>query len=213
MTVALLAGAAAASAALAVAGEASPRRRTLLYVFKPLATLLVLALALTRPGASGETYRTLVAVGLVLSLAGDVFLMLPRDRFVAGLVSFLLAHVAYAAAFATAAEMPRSALTLLPYLAYAAVLLRILLPHVPKPLRIPVVAYAAALLAMAWQAAERALASPPAPFAWAAAAGAALFVASDTALAVGRFVRPVPAASAVVLGTYYAAQLLIALSV
>ena len=34
-------------------------------------------------------------VALVLSLAGDVFLMLPSDRFVEGLSSFLLAHVAY----------------------------------------------------------------------------------------------------------------------
>ena len=34
-------------------------------------------------------------VGLVFSLAGDVFLMLPKERFIAGLVSFLLAHIAY----------------------------------------------------------------------------------------------------------------------
>ena len=32
---------------------------------------------------------------LVLSLAGDVFLMLPQDLFVFGLASFLLGHIAY----------------------------------------------------------------------------------------------------------------------
>ena len=32
---------------------------------------------------------------MVCSLAGDVFLMVPGDRFVPGLVSFLLAHLAY----------------------------------------------------------------------------------------------------------------------
>jgi uncharacterized membrane protein YhhN len=39
------------------------------------------------------------ATALVLSLAGDVFLMLPRNLFVAGLGSFLLVHVAYIVAF------------------------------------------------------------------------------------------------------------------
>ncbi len=34
-------------------------------------------------------------LALVLSLLGDILLMLPRDRFVFGLGAFLLAHVAY----------------------------------------------------------------------------------------------------------------------
>src|SRR5207249_662545 len=38
-------------------------------------------------------------VALVLSMLGDVFLMLPRDLFVAGLTSFLLAHLAYVVGF------------------------------------------------------------------------------------------------------------------
>ena len=32
-------------------------------------------------------------------MAGDIFLMLPRERFIAGLVAFLLAHVAYVVGF------------------------------------------------------------------------------------------------------------------
>ena len=36
---------------------------------------------------------------LVLCLAGDVFLMLPADRFVPGLASFLLAHLAFTVGF------------------------------------------------------------------------------------------------------------------
>jgi uncharacterized membrane protein YhhN len=46
-----------------------------------------------------------------------------------------------------------------------------------------------------------------------AAAGAALFVASDSALAVNRFVRHFRRADALVLGAYFAAQTLIALSI
>lgn len=70
------------------------------YVFKP-ATMVVLiaaALSIQDPVAgsqSGSTIRTIMVIGLVLSLAGDVFLMLDEKWFLPGLVSFLLAHVAY----------------------------------------------------------------------------------------------------------------------
>ena len=43
--------------------------------------------------------------------------------------------------------------------------------------------------------------------------GAVLFVASDSALAVNRFRRPFAASQLVVLGTYFSAQWLIALSI
>src|SRR3546814_14355587 len=52
-------------------------------------------------GATLALYPTDSAVrawfiaALVLSLAGDVFLMLPKDLFVFGLGSFLLGHIAY----------------------------------------------------------------------------------------------------------------------
>ena len=43
--------------------------------------------------------RAWFVAALVLCLAGDVFLMLPQDLFVAGLASFLMTHVAYVVAF------------------------------------------------------------------------------------------------------------------
>jgi uncharacterized membrane protein YhhN len=46
-----------------------------------------------------QGYLIPFAFGLVFSLAGDVFLMLPKERFVGGLVSFLLAHIAYIIGF------------------------------------------------------------------------------------------------------------------
>ena len=39
--------------------------------------------------------RALIVVALVASLAGDVFLMLPKDHFVAGLGAFFIAQVLY----------------------------------------------------------------------------------------------------------------------
>ncbi|MQB01909.1 MAG: hypothetical protein GEU78_16820, partial [Actinobacteria bacterium] len=47
----------------------------------------------------GSREGGLLFAALLFSLAGDVFLMLPRDLFVAGLVSFLGAHVCYIVAF------------------------------------------------------------------------------------------------------------------
>src|SRR3990172_12111355 len=88
---------AAATAALHVRAEyRGPRWQV--YLCKPITTALLLVLALLAQGP-GARYQAAVAVGLTLSLFGDVFLMLPGDRFVAGLASFLLAHVAYLVAF------------------------------------------------------------------------------------------------------------------
>jgi len=67
---------------------------------------------------------------------------------------------------------------------------------------------------MAWRAAVRAQ-SPALSDASAltALAGACLFLASDSMLAVDRFRLPFRAAEPIVFATYWAAQLLIALSV
>ncbi len=78
-------------------------RPRLVYVFKPLSTLLVIAacaLAFLDP-AHNPTYTLGVLVGLGLSLGGDVALMFHDSRraFLVGLVLFLLAHVAYTVVF------------------------------------------------------------------------------------------------------------------
>jgi uncharacterized membrane protein YhhN len=201
----------AVSAVLTISA-AGWKRRTAFYVLKPLTTLLIIGLALTQhAGLYLEPfYRPLVAAGLVFSLAGDVLLMLPRDRFVAGLVAFLFAHLLYIGAF-TFDRVRATWWIALPLAAYAVVLLRILLPHVEIRLKAPVVVYALVLLGMAWAAVERGAAGlPGGAF---AAAGGLLFVASDSALALDRFARRFGGSDAVVLGTYFAAQTLIALSI
>lgn len=167
--------------------------KTLAYVFKPLTTLLLIAaVALHRD----SQYDTLILIGLAFSLAGDVFLMLPRDLFLPGLISFLVAHVIYIAAFGFEANP----LWLIPYVVIALVVLRLLWPGVPAKMRVPVMVYVAALIAMAWTS------IPRVPI------GGALFVASDATLAWNRFRRPFRAAQAVIMTTYVAAQVLIALT-
>lgn len=181
------------------------------YVLKPLTTVLILALAAVAPEPVWRGYQALVCAGLLFSLAGDVFLMLPRDRFVAGLASFLVAHLFYIAAFAPRPPGVEAPAVLLALLVFGVLLMRALWPRLGS-LRVPVAVYAAALLGMAWQAAERwaVLGGTPALLAF---VGAGLFAVSDSVLAWQRFVRPVRHGQAIVLGTYLTAQWLIALSV
>ncbi|MGH8561430.1 MAG: lysoplasmalogenase, partial [Nevskiales bacterium] len=133
------------------------------------------------------------------------------DRFVPGLLSFLVAHLLYIAAFSAPAGFLAAPLLALPYLAGAGLLLVILLPKTGT-LALPVIVYSAALATMGWQAAGR----------WqtlqddaslCAMIGAILFMVSDSVLAINRFARPFRAAEALLLTTYFAAQTLIALSV
>lgn len=201
----------AASAVLTIVSDAREWRRGV-YVFKPLTTVLILALALVLPVPGAEAYRWMIVGGLVFSLAGDVFLMLPEDRFIGGLASFLVAHLCYIAAFGSRAGQPGDALFVLGILeVYGVVLMAVLWRHLRK-LKAPVAVYAVVLLAMAWLAAE-AWAETGGRAAMLAAVGAGLFVVSDSALALNRFRRPFAAAQAAVLSTYFAAQTLIALSV
>jgi uncharacterized membrane protein YhhN len=181
------------------------------YAFKPLATLLILALALVLTPARAD-YQWAIAAGLLFSTAGDVFLMLPRDRFVAGLASFLVAHLCYVGAFSIGVPFGAAPLLWLPFFAAGGVVLVLVWPGLKPALRAPVAVYVVVIAAMAGQAAGRWYLSGSA-VALAATVGAGLFVVSDAVLAIDRFRWKFRAARAVTLATYWAAQLLIALSI
>ncbi len=206
----ILTAAAAVTGFLHVRAEYRGPKR-MVYVCKPLTTTLILALALSHAVPVSPAYRAAIALGLVCSLAGDVFLMLPTDRFLQGVASFLLAHVVYLVAFTRDAAFGAVPWLLAPCLLLGAVMLALLWPGLGR-MRGPVIVYLAVILAMLWQAQGRAVALGTTSAAL-AANGALLFVASDAALALDRFRRPYRAAQAVILPTYYAAQLLIAWSV
>ena len=206
----LLSGAAIVSAVayiLATYGGAPWLR----YTLKPLTTLLILAVAASFANPISPLYRTLIVAGIVFSLAGDIFLMLPRNTFVFGLLSFLIAHLFYIAAYRAVSGFHFTWWLALPYLLYGCFMLFLLWPHVGN-LRIPVIIYAAVLMLMGWQAAEQ----------WwqvrdtsmlLAMVGAMLFVLSDTTLALNKFRGPVPHRDLIIMSTYYGAQFLIAWSV
>ena len=200
------------SAALTIAGDyIQPRRPWLIYTFKPGTTALILALVLASGTFMTTPYARWVFIGLLFSLMGDIWLMLPQDRFLYGLASFLVAQLCYAFAFAEGASARGFGEAALALSAVGIVVLRYLWKGLPRGMRPPVVVYVVAILSMAALAAARALGQPSAGSS-AAAIGALLFVASDATLAINRFARPFRLAQGAVWVTYFAAQFLIAAS-
>lgn len=209
----LLAALVVVSALLTLLGHyGGPSLAWLVYVFKPLTVGLLLLLVLLAPVGASPRYRWGIVAGLVFSLTGDVFLMLPRDYFIQGLACFLVAHLCYLAAFTDRCRLfPRWE----PVMVLAAVAggeLAFLWPGLAPGLRVPVAIYALVLSSMAAQAIGRGLVLRTSA-ARAASWGAGLFVLSDALLAVARFRAPFPAATAAILVTYFAAQWGIARSV
>jgi uncharacterized membrane protein YhhN len=182
------------------------------FVFKPLTTLLIIAYAWPR-GTGQPVQRRWVLAGLLLSLGGDIALMWPQQGFLPGLVSFLLAHLAYLWAFTRGVRMAAQPWPFVAYGALAAGILCQLWPGVPGALRLPVLAYVLCLASMAAQAAVAGLVSrgTPAQSRGAVLAlGGALFLASDALLATNRFAAPLPLAGLWILATYWPAQWCIA---
>jgi uncharacterized membrane protein YhhN len=181
------------------------------YVFKPLTMILILLAACKADASLSSQYQRLILLGLLFSLAGDVFLMLPKDRFIFGLVSFLIAHLFYIGAF-TSGE----GLSVTPWIIGIVVLVGIILAALLLPgtekMKLPVFFYMVVILFMAWRAWERFHAIGRAN-SLLAAAGASLFVFSDFLLAWNRFRRPFRSAEAVKLSAYFTAQWLIAISI
>jgi len=191
-------------------------KRRQVYVLKPLATLVVIAaaaLSFLQPARS-MTYTIGVLVGLAFSLAGDVALMFEEKRsaLLAGLGSFLLAHVAYAVVFGSLGRASWwDALSAAVLLTVGVVVYRLLSPKLDG-MRWPVLLYIVAISGMV----SRAVSTLPSPAlgtgqAVMIAVGAASFYVSDAILALCRFWRPWRYRR-ISLVFYYAGQLLIALA-
>lgn len=166
---------------LPVQGRAPSWRRSLV---KTASTALLAVLAYIQGGPA------LLVAALALSAAGDFFLSRAGERaFLAGLASFLAAHIAYVPLFLSVGggtdillwQPWRIGLAVVA-IAGAGLLLRRLLPAAGAQMRGPVALYAAAILAMLLAAA-----TVPAPV---ILAGAVFFVVSDSLLAAGRFLLP-----------------------
>ncbi|NVK37735.1 MAG: lysoplasmalogenase [Gammaproteobacteria bacterium] len=151
--------------------------------------------------------RNLLLIGLSFSLLGDILLSL-NGLFIHGLGAFLIAQLTYAALFISQARISTSGFT------FASIMVLLvgiaawqILPQTAD-LKWVVLAYMIAITTMAISAGFR---NDPA-FLF-TAIGAAIFVLSDTIIAINKFIAPFEWAGIGIMVTYYLAQLMITLGV
>ena len=171
------------------------QRRLLEYLAKPAALGALLLYAALGPHASW-----VLIAALTLSLLGDVYLLRPEELFPAGLLAFLLAHLAYIVDF-DATLLARSIWFVVVVVASLPLARRIIAAVPDLPLRVGVGVYMAAISLM--------VASAIASGSMVATAGALLFFASDALIALNRFVAPLAWAPLAIIVTYHAGQLLL----
>lgn len=195
LDVALILLVAAATAGLILAERRDSRAGT--WIAKPLASAAFVALGW--PGVD-----LLLFAALVLSFLGDLCLV-PRDKriFRAGILLFLLAHIAFSAAFfLRGPDASRVVLALVPLVAAAFLISRWILPKVPRELKGAVIAYVVVITAMVALAAGTT---------WLLFLPALAFWTNDILVARDRFVERSWLNRAYGLPLYYGAMVLFAL--
>ncbi len=175
--------------------------KNLEYICKPSAAILFAVTALAVDAADRDA-RLWVVLALVWCVAGDVFLMLPRDTFVPGLASFAVAQVLFTISFVVREPTPlRWVIGLAVIVPGSVVLARRFLGAVRlaglPALVLPVGVYIAVISAMA--------VSSVASGTWVAIAGAVLFMMSDSLIAEQRFVAGRPWQPVAIIVSYHVA--------
>lgn len=178
------------------------------WLCKPAAMVALIG-AVIALSPDDPAVKTAFVIGLVLSLAGDVFLMLPSDRFLYGLISFFAAHVAYVVGFLLAG--PEPVLLLVGLVAVVAGVVLVGRPLVTRvkagdqaEFAVPVMAYMGVISAMVVAAFGAGN-----PF---GIGGALSFYASDATLGWNKFVTEIHHGRLAVMVTYHLGQFLLVLS-
>lgn len=156
----------------------------------------------------------LLVATLAFSVLGDFFLARGTDNdFILGLGSFLAAQIGYFVLFlpigrgaALPLDVPAAVVMVLGVVVFCGAVASQLVPELPARMRVPVVVYIVAILSMGVAAA--------AFNSLTIFAGAALFLASDAAIAIERFMMEPDTPSRTWTGpfiwvTYYLAQVLL----
>jgi len=186
------------------------------YIFKP-ATMLLL-IAWLWQNTSFEAHTLWFAIGFAFSLAGDVFLMLPREQFIAGLVAFLLGHLAFLVGLNQVApplNIPSLVLAIIIAFTAMQIYRRIAAGLQAKGLtrlKVPVLIYTIVISLMLLSAFVTLVRDEwqPGP-ALLVSGGALLFFLSDTILAWNKFVSPLRHGRLTNIIPYHLGQILLAL--
>lgn len=161
-------------------------------------------------GALKTRYGRIVLAALLLSWVGDLLLTRESEKmFLFGLGSFLLAHVAYIAAFlARGIDRKTTLVALLPIALISLGTAVWLAPYVPADFVIPVRVYTVVISLMVVAAFGSKGAGAP----WFVPIGALLFYFSDLSVATGQFMQTEFPNYLWGLPFYFAGQVLLALS-
>jgi uncharacterized membrane protein YhhN len=158
--------------------------------------------------------HTFMFMALFFSWCGDIILELPFDGsiwFIAGLGSFLLAHVMYIILFLKSpgenTVLKNKQYLIIPVLVYGIILGAWLWDGLGT-MRIPVMAYTIVILTMVIAAINR-LGKVSKTGYFLVLAGAILFTLSDSAIAINKFGHHFNHAGHIIMSTYIAAQFLI----
>lgn len=181
------------------------------WIFKPIASIGFVGAAWTA-GALGSAYGQWVLLALLLSWSGDVLLIVEKNQrvFQAGLVSFLLGHVAFGVAFLVrGVDAVFGGVAFILLIGPSIITARWLIPKLPREMRVPVGAYIAVITVMVVLAVAT-YGNHKAPW---IPSGAFLFYLSDLSVARDRFVHKTFVNRLFGLPLYYGAQLLLAMSV
>lgn len=202
-----------ACAALAIASTSRwIALQELRFVCKPLATLLILVYAWRLPD-DGTARKRWILAGLGFSVLGDAALAWPGG-FLFGLALFLVTQLCYLGAFRVGIGFGRM---WQPYALHGVAVgaMMYLWSAAPQAVVLPAFVYLAALGLMSAQSDAwwwRARGTPDEARARRAAIGGLLFVTADIVIAVSQFVNWIPGTYLWAMGTYWAAQWLIASS-
>jgi uncharacterized membrane protein YhhN len=172
------------------------------YVAKPATLVALIGVAVALHPFDGRVRAAMVA-GLVLSLGGDVFLLLSEKWFIAGLATFLLGHIAYVVGLQLApTSLPWSLVGLAVVAVAIATVGRRVVSGVAggehRSLAVPVIAYLVVISAMVVSAFGT-------QGGW-AIGGAMLFYVSDATLAWNRFLEQRRFGPLGVMTTYHLGQ-------
>jgi uncharacterized membrane protein YhhN len=181
------------------------------FTTKPL-LMPLLAAALIASGNIAYNNRKLLLAGIFFSWVGDILLMFDyrgANYFIAGLASFLCAHIMYIFYFLKAkgqqpSLLKKRPLLILAVLAYTLALIILLYPGLGS-MRLPVLVYAGVIATMLL-CCLHAFAQLPVRASKLMVTGAVFFVLSDSLLAINRFYQPYPLAGTLIMLTYCIAQ-------
>ncbi|MCB0504552.1 MAG: lysoplasmalogenase [Cyclobacteriaceae bacterium] len=176
---------------------------------KPLLMPLLIGYFVSASRANRSPLKKFVVLALVFSWVGDAVLMFQNINgmyFIIGLVAFLLAHVMYIVGFTklknSTTKVERLAIIVF-FLAYSATLVIFLWPGLGN-MKAPVMLYALVLTIMGVLGVIKSTTNHPY-----ITFGVLFFVASDSILALNKFLIDVPFNGMLIMGTYIAAQWLI----